>query len=34
MYEVENAFIDSLIADINHLKAENESLKTQSGHLK
>ena len=33
MYEAENAFIDSLIADINHLKAENESLKNDDIQL-
>lgn len=34
MYEAENAFIDSLIADINHLKAENESLKNSKRTFK
>ena len=29
MYEAENAFIDSLITDINHLKDENERLTKQ-----
>jgi len=29
MYEAENAFIDSLITDINHLKAENDRLTKQ-----
>ena len=29
MYEAENAFIDSLITDINHLKDENDRLTKQ-----
>jgi FtsZ-binding cell division protein ZapB len=34
MYEAENAFIDSLIAGINHLQAENESLKNSKRTFK
>jgi cell division septum initiation protein DivIVA len=34
MYEAENAFIDSLITDINHLKDENERLEKENAELK